>query len=265
MTNLRERMFSPFVQKELQTEWRAREITRIEGFSDAVFGFAVTLLVVAIEVPHTSGELLQTMRGFGSFLFTFGVLFSIWYRQFIFFRRYGLEDGTTIVLNGALLVVVLFFVFPLKFIFSALLSRLEGGSKLTKLVDGTVVPIIRPEHFPYLIAIYGLGFAAVFIVFAVLYRHAYRHRDILKLTDIEAYDTLESFSNAVWVAVVGTVVAVMSVLSAITGFFSTENGQTIVAVVEILPILKMVRVRSTRRKRRENFLSDLSARTAALQ
>ena len=28
-----------------------REVSRIEGFSDAVFGFALTLLVVSLEVP----------------------------------------------------------------------------------------------------------------------------------------------------------------------------------------------------------------------
>jgi len=42
--------------------WRSHEITRVEGFSDAVFGFAVTLLIVSLEVPHTSTELLDTMR-----------------------------------------------------------------------------------------------------------------------------------------------------------------------------------------------------------
>jgi len=39
--------------------WRSHEISRIEGLSDAVFGFAITLLVVALEVPQTFDELLE--------------------------------------------------------------------------------------------------------------------------------------------------------------------------------------------------------------
>ena len=36
-----------------QFRWRGQEITRIEGLSDAVFAFAITLLVVSVEVPKT--------------------------------------------------------------------------------------------------------------------------------------------------------------------------------------------------------------------
>jgi len=90
--------------------WRSREVSRIEGFSDAVFGFAVTLLIVSLEVPHTSTELLETMHSFLGFVVTFFMLASIWYSQFIFFRRYGLEDRLTVILNLALLFTVLFFV-----------------------------------------------------------------------------------------------------------------------------------------------------------
>jgi hypothetical protein len=262
MTMLRERLFSPFVQKELQTEWRGRDISRVEGFSDAVFGFAVTLLVVALEVPRTSAELLQTMRGFGSFLITFGVLFSIWYRQFIFFRRYGLEDATTVMLNGALLVVVLFFVYPLKFIFGALLDRLAGGGKFVTLADGRTVAIFQPSDFPVLFAIYGFGLAAVFIVFALLYRHAYRNRETLELTPLEAYDTRDSFNGNIWVAAAGIVIALTSLLARIP-FFRTDGGQLIIAAIQILVVARILRFRTTRRKRREKCLSELSALTAS--
>jgi len=36
----------------------------------------------------------------------------IWYEHSAFFRRFGLNDGVTIVLDAVLLFVVLFYVYP---------------------------------------------------------------------------------------------------------------------------------------------------------
>ena len=47
--------------------WRGREISRIEGLSDAVFAFAVTLLVVSLEAPKRFEDLQRLMHGFVSF------------------------------------------------------------------------------------------------------------------------------------------------------------------------------------------------------
>src|SRR5262245_59387187 len=82
---------------------RGLEVSRIEGFSDAVFAFAVTLLVVSLEVPRTFTELQEIMNGFVAFALGFLFLLYLWHIQYTFFRRYGLHDGPTITLNGLLL------------------------------------------------------------------------------------------------------------------------------------------------------------------
>ena len=66
--------------------WRGGEISRLEGLSDAVFGFAVTLLVVSLEVPETFNELLRVLRGFFAFAVCFSILFWVWYDHYRFFR-----------------------------------------------------------------------------------------------------------------------------------------------------------------------------------
>ena len=99
-----------------------REVSRIEGFSDAVFGFALTLLVASIEVPPDFAALKQTLLGFLPFALTFALISWIWYLHYSFFRQFGLEDRLTIVLNSILLFVVLFFVYPLKVMANALVG-----------------------------------------------------------------------------------------------------------------------------------------------
>ena len=59
--------------------WRSHEVSGIEGLSDAVFRLR--------DYPAR----------------------RIWFEQHKYFRRYGLQDGTTVTLNVILLFVVLFY------------------------------------------------------------------------------------------------------------------------------------------------------------
>src|SRR3979411_1875207 len=125
-----------------RAEHYRREVSRIEGFSDAVFAFAVTLLVVSLEVPRTFNELWSAMRGFLAFAICFALLFQVWWRHHTYFRRYGLEDTVTKALTGVLLFVVLFYVYPLKFLWTLVVVGQIFGLTVT-LADGRVEPMIR--------------------------------------------------------------------------------------------------------------------------
>jgi hypothetical protein len=172
--------------------WRGREVARIEALSDAVFGFAITLLVVSLEVPQTFGELMRTMRGMVAFAASFAILFLVWVNQYRFFRRYGMEDGITIALNGVLLFVILFFVYPLKFAFGFVIGMMMGDPFLVTLADGTQVPRLGPGDAQRMMLIYGMGYLAVFAIFALLHLHAYRSRAALELNELETFDTVDN-------------------------------------------------------------------------
>ena len=148
---------------------RGREVSRIEGFSDAVFGFALTLLVASIEVPPDFEALKQTLRGFLPFALTFALISWIWYLHYSFFRQFGLEDRLTIVLNSVLLFVVLFFVYPLKV--DGQQSRAAdhgiGESGFGNLTE---------YDNRFLMVCYSSGVIAVFLVFFLLNWNAYRQR-----------------------------------------------------------------------------------------
>lgn len=194
---MRERLARRGFGGEEGFDWRGEEVSRLEGFSDAVFAFAVTLLVVSLEVPSTFDELLATMRGFFAFAVCFWLLFVVWYDHYRYFRRYGISDGITARLTAALLFIVLFYVYPLKFLFTMLADQLLGFSTEVRQPSGAVVEAIRDEQWPLLMVIYGAGFIAVQLVFVIFYVRAYVMRGDLGLSAPEVSMTREELQGFV--------------------------------------------------------------------
>jgi uncharacterized membrane protein len=235
-----ERLFMPYknARKEKQSgqEFRLRshDISRIEAFSDVVFGFSLTLLVVSLEVPRTYSELIADMRGFVPFAVCFALLAQVWWLHHNFFRRYGLDDAATATLNFVLLFVVLFYTYPLKFVFSGLFNELTGHTQIHD-ASGKALQWIQPEQAPRLMAIYGIGYAAVFLIFVLLYLHALRLREHLELTPVEVFDTETSVLESGFQVFVGLLCATAAAalppnLGGLSGFlyFLIPIGMTII-------------------------------------
>jgi uncharacterized membrane protein len=181
---------------------RGTSMSRIDAFSDVVFGFAITLLVVSLEIPHTFEELHRSLRGFIPFGICFVFLILLWYSHFKFFRRYGLHDAGTITLNAVLLFVILFYVYPLKFLFTVLATGWLGGDVH---VFGTA------GQMRELMVLYGVGFAAVYLLFTALHVNALRQRIELQLNPTELFLTRSSMIEYTSMGVIGLLSCVLAV------------------------------------------------------
>ncbi len=216
-------------------KWRGHDILRIESFSDAIFAFAMTLLVVSLEVPKTFVELKMGMSGMPGFAICFSLLFFIWHDQYIFFRHYYLNDTRTIFLNAILLFTVLFYVYPLKFLFSLLIDGntfIENGVTHEKLTSFT--------QLRELMEIYGLGFFFIYFVFLLLYMNAMRHKKKLQLNTIEIYHTKTEMYKQSFMMFIGLSSAICAFL--VPDIFVGATGFIYMLIGPILFVLFKLRI-----------------------
>jgi uncharacterized membrane protein len=176
---------------------RKHKISRLEEFSDAVFGFALTMLVITTSVPRSYDDLLRTLQGIPAFACCFALLVWIWHEHDSFYERYPLQDNITVLLNSALLFVVVLYIYPLKFMFDSFMFQVFGlhadpnlqRMSLTQLANASVI--------------YGLGFFLLMSLFALLYGHAYRRRVALGLDAAAAFDARALMGHHLVSAAVG--------------------------------------------------------------
>lgn len=223
MSRRRFRAHLPFSPRpESDFAWRGRSPTRLENLSDVVFGFALTLLVVSTEAPRDFKGLIHVLRDFPVFVACFALLMYLWNEHYRFFRRYGLEDLTTRMFNYVILLLVVFSIYPLKFLFTGWFAFMLGPR-----FGPTRVEALAIDELYALYIVYGTGMAAIFSVYALLFRHAWRHREALRLTPLECVQTRASIAEflvQVGVCAISVVLASVRVHPIIPGFVYATIG-----------------------------------------
>lgn len=134
-------------------------ISRIEAFSDGVFAFAATLMVVNIDMGGNLQFDKATGIGLLSFFVSFFVLVGLWWVHYNFFRRTNYLDNWIIAFNSILLFVALYYVFPLK----TMVQSWAGEGGINSLQD-----------LSNLFVLYGIGFILIFACYALMYFRAFK-------------------------------------------------------------------------------------------
>jgi hypothetical protein len=163
---------------------RGSEMTRTETFVDAAFAFAVTLLVVSVsQVPGSVAELREAFKAVPAFAASFAIIAMFWYLHHRWSRRFGLDDGLTVLLSLTLVFIVLVYVYPLRMLAASALHWMSGNW----LPAGFA--ITGPADLVGLYVGYGIGFALLASVLWCLYFHGWRQREVVGLNAEERIAT----------------------------------------------------------------------------
>ncbi len=71
------------------------------------------------------------------------MIWIFWRGHWLWSRRYGLEDGASILISWSLLVTVLIYIYPLRAVFGAMWAALSNGQVGQRLGVGTIEQLRR--------------------------------------------------------------------------------------------------------------------------
>src|ERR1700716_1128776 len=156
---------------------RGMQMTRVENFIDAAFAFAITMLVIAAQqIPDNIQALLAAFKNVPTFVCSIAVLGIFWRGHWLWSRRYGLEDGVSILISWSMIATILIFIYPLKAIFGAMWYFVSNGQLGKQLSLHTTEAQARA-----IFAVYAIGLIAVSGEILLLNLRAWRLREPLRL------------------------------------------------------------------------------------
>lgn len=207
---------------------RGHQVTRLESFVDAAFAFSLTMLVILFnELPDTVAELREALRRVPTFVFCFVLIALFWGAHNRWSRRFGLDDGRSIVLSLALVLVVMIYVYPLRMVVSSAMAMFTGGWVKSEL---GIDPVHWNADLQTAFMVYAVGFGLLSWIVCELNRHALRRADALGLSVAERYETGTEIGLH-WI-LTGT--AVLSLL--LSGLALAWPGENTPGLIAALPV-----------------------------
>jgi uncharacterized membrane protein len=217
---------------------RGMQMTRLETFIDAAFAFAITMLVIASQqIPDDIATLLAAFRHVPTFVCSIFVIGIFWRGHWLWSRRYGLEDGPSILISWSMLTTILILIYPLKAIFGAMWYFLSDGQ-----VGRPLSPHTTEAQARTIFAIYALGLIAISAEILLLYLRAWQLREPLRLNARERLVTRGELGG--WCIPVG--VGIVSLVLTLTLPINRLDwaGWVFFSMAILVPLYSMRRRRS---------------------
>jgi uncharacterized membrane protein len=186
------------------------EFARVLAFTDGLFAIAMTLLIVAVAVPHIDDEasvhqladsLNDLLPAFTSFFISFAVIGRYWLAHHQFVSLLGAMSQSFIALNLVYLAFIAFLPFP-----TALLGEFFSN--------------------PLSVVIYAVNVGIVSGMEVVLFRNAYRNDLLLRKPTPEVYrfGVIASLSPLFLFAISIPIAFVSTTLAVLTWFLTAPLG-----------------------------------------
>lgn len=223
---------------------RGMEMTRLETFIDAAFAFAITMLVIAAqEIPDDIATLLAAFRHVPTFVCSIFVIGIFWRGHWLWSRRYGLEDGASILISWSMLVTILIFIYPLKAVFGTMWYYLSSGHA------GQTFGRVTETQARTLFIAYAIGITAIALEILLLNLRAWQLREPLRLDARERLMTLGQLTG--WSIPVG--VGLVSLVLALSLPIKRLEwaGWVYFSMAILVPLQNMLRRRRVARELRQ--------------
>ncbi|GGA26217.1 TMEM175 family protein [Dyella nitratireducens] len=184
------------------------EAHRLDGFIDAAFAFAVSVLAIAgAEVPHSMHDLLLALDRIPAFACSFATLMIFWHRHVRWRDRFRLHDTTSMILSLMLVFFALIFVYPLNMLFQAMFGALYGAFAHQELSGAPSITSVHEVKALYLC--YALAYACMAACLACLYRHSLRKTHMSHAERIDARENFYTQSGSICVALLSLLVTLV--------------------------------------------------------
>ncbi len=171
---------SKYSQNDPRINYRGNNASRVDNLTDAVFGIAITLLIFNLSNPNSFTDLLTFTKTLPAFMISISFLILVWREHLRFSLIYSLNNKGFIILNTIFIALVIFYVYPLRFLSLFLTSvffKVDIGLS------------IQSDQVPHLMIYYGfVAFALYFILF-LFYHRADQQRKQMQLNPYEIFYT----------------------------------------------------------------------------